>query len=322
MAASGGPGCRPSLRAGPRETSDLASSLRLALGGLDLAITAEEAILPPDDESYREFVSTSAGVPGPEAVRVRLVLTPAPSGNGRTIFESDATWSVLADGRTRVILDRPRPGPALAVHLEPGSTEVLAECGPGWVVPGPPRAIRSPVRYPFDQLLAMYLLGRQGLLVHAAGFLVRGRAVVLPGVSGAGKTTFARLAGGRAGWEPLSDDRIIVRLPEHGEGAFAHGTPWPGEGRVAANRGGPFGWLVFLSQGTTNEVRRLAPAEAAPRLLAAASIPWYDADYLDEALEACDRLLARVPAALLTFRPEPEAVGLVERVMGDGCAPA
>ena len=296
------------------------SSLRLALGGLELAITAEEAILPPDDESYRGFVSTSAGVPGPEAVRVRLVVTPTPTGGGRTIFESDATWTVLADGRRRVILDRPPSGPVLAIHFAPGSSEVLVECAPEWVEPGPPRAIRSPVRYPFDQLLAMYLLGRRGLLVHAAGFLVRGRAVVLPGVSGAGKTTFARLADGREGWEPLSDDRIIVRLGEHGEGASAHGTPWPGEGRVAVNRGGPFGGLVFLSQGTTNEVRRLSPAEAAPRLLAAASVPWYDADYLDGALQACDRLLARVPAALLTFRPEPEAVGLVERVVGDGFA--
>ncbi len=291
------------------------SSLRLALGGLDIAITAEEAILPPDDESYGAFVHASRAVPEPEAVRVRLVLTPAPSGEGRTIFESDATWSVLADGSRRVILDRPPSGPALAVHFEPGSREVLVECAPEWVEPGPPRAIRSPVRYPFDQLLAMYLLGRQGLLVHAAGFLVRGRAVVLPGVSGAGKTTFTRLAEGREGWEPLSDDRIIARLPEHGEGALAHGTPWPGEGRVAVNRGGPLGALVFLAQGSTNETRPLSPAEAATRLLAVASVPWYDAEHLGATLEACDRLVSRVPAALLTFRPEAAAVDLVERLL-------
>jgi hypothetical protein len=160
----------------------------------------------------------------------------------------------------------------------------------------------------------MYLLGRQGLLLHAAGMLVRGRAVVLPGVSGAGKTTFAGLAAGRAGWEALSDDRVLVRVPDDADGAVAHGTPWPGEGRVAANRSGPLGRLVFLSQGGTNTVQPLTPAQAAARLLVTTSVPWYDPDHLDRTLEACDRLVRRVPATLLTFRPDQEAVDLVERL--------
>jgi hypothetical protein len=88
------------------------------------------------------------------------------------------------------------------------------------------------------------------------------------------------------------------------------------------NRGGPLGGLVFLAQGDTNGVRPLSPAEAAPRLLAAASIPWYDAEHLGDSLEACDRLVSRVPAALLTFRPEAAAADLVERLLADDRPPA
>jgi hypothetical protein len=163
----------------------------------------------------------------------------------------------------------------------------------------------------------MYLLGPRGLVVHAAGMIVHGRAVVLPGVSGAGKTTFAGLAAGRAGWEGLSDDRIIVRVPDGVTSVFAHGTPWPGEGRIASSRSGPLARLLFLDQGTTDAVRPLSPAEAASRLAATVSIPWFDAEYLGGTLDACERLVGRVPAALLTFRPSVGAVALVERVLQD-----
>jgi hypothetical protein len=145
--------------------------------------------------------------------------------------------------------------------------------------------------------------------------VVNGRGVVLAGVSGAGKTTFSRLAAGRPGWEPLSDDRVIVRLPDGTREARAHGTPWPGDGRIAANESAPLERLVFLSQADRTEVRFLAPREAAARLMAMASIPWYDAERLGASLEACERLLERVPAALLAFRPDPGAVDAVEGLL-------
>src|SRR5262249_30711126 len=152
-------------------------------------------------------------------------------------------------------------------------------------------------------------------LLHAAGMVVNGRAVVLAGVSGAGKTTFARLAAGRPGWEPLSDDRVIVRLPDGTREAPAHRTPWPGEGRFAANEGAPLARLVFLTQAESNAVRALSAREAAARLVATASIPWYDAERLGASLEACERLLERVPAALLAFRPDARAVDAVEALL-------
>lgn len=292
----------------------LSSSLRLSLGGLELAIGAEQDLLPPEAEAYRAFCAP-APIAGPEAVPVRIVVTKAPAARGRVIFESQAHWSILADGSRRAFVDRDASGPILAVHFEPGGGEVLVECAPAWLSPGPRRAIRSPVCYPVDQILAMYLLGCRGILVHAAGVLVHGRAVVLPGVSGAGKTTFARLAAGRAGWEHLSDDRIIVRLPDDASGAIAHGTPWPGEGRIASNQSGPLARLLFLDQGTTDALRPLTPAQAASRLVATASIPWFDSEYVGATLDACDRLVSRVPATLLTFRPGEAVLALVERVL-------
>jgi hypothetical protein len=299
------------------------SSLRFLLGGLDLAVSADEEVLPPEGDAYRPFVSDAERAAGPETVQVRVLVTGAPRAEGRVIFESEAHWSMLRgeDGR-RSLVDRDASGPVLAVHFDPASTDVLVECSPAWRVEGPPPAVRCPVRYPVDQILAMYLLGRRGLVVHAAGFRVRGRAVVLPGVSGAGKTTFARLARGREDWKALSDDRIIVGVPDGVRGAVAHGTPWPGEGRVASNDSGPLERLAFLVQGSANAWEPLSPAQAATRLLATTSVPWYDPDHLGLTLDACDRLVDRVPAGLLTFRPDDGAPSLVERLLDlDGSGP-
>jgi len=287
----------------------------LSLGGLELAVLSEEEVLPPEGDAYREFWNQGAAPTGPDTIRISLSISDAPAASGRVIFESQAHWSIRAEGSSRTFVDRDPSGPLLAVRFEPGSAEVGVECAPVWRVDGEPRRIRCPVRYPVDQILAMYLLGARGILLHAAGMIVNGRAVVLAGASGAGKTTFARLAAGRPGWEPLSDDRIIVRLPDGTREAHAYGTPWPGEGRIAVNRSAPLAQLVFLSRGERNDARRLPARDAAARLLTTASIPWYDADKLVGSVEACERLLDRVPAALLAFRPDVGAVEAVEDLL-------
>jgi hypothetical protein len=288
----------------------------LSLGGLEFTVLSDEKVLSPDNnEAYREFWNPSAGPAGPEAIRVSISIADPKAPNGRVLFESHAHWSIHAEGRDRIFLDRGPSGPMLAVRFRPGARDVEVECSPAWRIEGEPRAMRCPLGYPVDQILAMYLLGARGLLLHAAGMVVNGRAVVLVGVSGAGKTTFSRLAAGRPGWEPLSDDRVVVRLPDGMRGARVHGTPWPGEGRIAANESAPLAHIVFLSQAENNDVRSLPPRDAVARLVATASIPWYDAERVGASLEACDRLLECIPVALLAFRPDAGAVEAVERLM-------
>jgi hypothetical protein len=282
---------------------------------MELVLTGEGAVVQALAEGpYQAFIRTTAGAePAPcDLTLVRHEAATRPTFDGSVIFESSAAWDVRARGDERGIVAWAE-GPLYAVHLGPGSTEVLVRCAPPLVDDGPPRTIRSPVHYPLDQILAMYLLGRRGFIVHAAGMLVRGRGVALVGVSGAGKTTFSRLATGRAGWTPLSDDRLIVRVD--GEEPRVYGTPWPGEGEIAAGDSGGLRALLFLEQGGTNGVREAAPAEALARLVKAASVPWYDEARVGDTLEACGRLVREVPAAVLTFAPDVGAVETVERLL-------
>ena len=294
--------------------------LRLALGGLDLLLRSSDGHLLrfEGEECYRSFVSPASGaVNQGTSIDIQLTVVDRPIAEGRLILESSATWSVLAQGPERVVVFRflSDPSPVIVVRHELGSSRLFVQCAPRLLEgDGRLRTLDcSLLRYPLDQILSMYLLADRGFILHAAGALVRGQGIVVSGVSGAGKTTFARLASGRPGWEPLSDDRVILtRAPNVSE---LHGTPWPGEGRIAENRSGPLQWLLFLEQGDSNVVRPLTPREAIPRLFQTASLPWFDAVSVGNGLKACEGVLEGTRCGVLTFRPDAGAVDAVEALL-------
>ena len=287
-----------------------------SLGGLSFLLTAPDPPLRLDvGEAYRPFLASD---PTPQrsskVVHVTCVATENPSFSGKAICHSSATWSILARGRERALEFRTPDGDVLYVaQFCPGGDEVTVFCSPRALATQETTTALDIPPYPLDQVLTMYLLEGAGVVLHAAGALVSGQGIALAGVSGAGKSTFMRLAEGRADWQPLSDDRVIVRLDS--DLATLHGTPWPGEGRVAENHHGPLAWLLFLEQASTNELRPLAPGEALARLLRMASVPWYDPEYVGSALAACGSIVKSVRAAVLSFRPEPAALDVVEHLL-------
>jgi len=167
---------------------------------------------------------------------------------------------------------------------------------------------RYALDYPLDELLFQHRLTRDGAVeVHACGVVWRRRTLLFCGVSGAGKSTTARLWSRHAPRSiVLSDDRVVLRPT--GRGARAWGTPWHGEGRFASPQSAPLGAVFFLRHGRATRVRRLAPAEAAARLLARAFPPLWDQGALARALRTCGAIATRVPAFDLAFRPDRSAV--------------
>jgi hypothetical protein len=298
----------------------VAREVSLSFGGFHFRLTAAGPPLVHEaDAVYRPFLRPGPADPSaPDTVHVRFGVSPRPAFEGRTILESTATWSILARGPERGIVFRlpSETEPAWVTRFRPDVPEVSVVCSPQLLQTiGGTTALRSSLfAYPLDQVLTMYLLGARGLVLHAAGALVGGRGVAFSGASGAGKSTLTGLAAGRPAWEPLNDDRVVVRIGG-GVPARVWGTPWSGEGRVAEHRSGSLAWVLFLEHGEVDEIRPLTAAQALPRLLQTASLPWHDAEYLEAALAACDGLIRSVPCAVLTFRPETGAVEAVERLL-------
>jgi hypothetical protein len=231
------------------------------------------------------------------------------------LFATGSSWVAFQDGAAIVLEMRLESSSELLwrARFEPALPAVTVHCGARLVqqTQGQVRVV-NPLHYPLDQLLVIYLMAtRQGLLVHAAGVRAGDQGLVLAGRSGVGKTTIMSLLG--HSYLGLSDDRVMVRSVD--STILAYGTPWAGEGRVAAATAVPLRAIAFLHQARQMRVVPLAPADAVRQLLPAASILWYDRERMAEALGFIDHLLNRIPAYELHFRPEPGVIDLVSELL-------
>ncbi len=168
-----------------------------------------------------------------------------------------------------------------------------------------PYAIDSVMRVVHSLVLAE--LG--GFLVHSASVVRNGRAFLLSGVSGAGKTTISRLAPSDV--TLLTDEISYVRRVACGY--HAHGTPFAGDlGRAGENISAPVAGLYLLVQGRHNHADRIGPAAAARRLLRNILFFADDGGLVERLFRTACEFVSRVPVYELTFRPEADVCDLVE----------
>ncbi len=133
----------------------------------------------------------------------------------------------------------------------------------------------------------------------------------IPGRSGAGKSSLAKILLGADGVALLSDDRVVVRKKH--DSFVAHGTPWPGEAQIALNRQSPLKSIIFLSKAPTNRLVPLNPQQALTRLFPVASIPWYDEDSVSGVLDFCGDLLETVPAYEFQFTLDKDVFAVLSK---------
>ena len=176
------------------------------------------------------------------------------------------------------------------------------------------RIIDLPLVYPLDQLLLMYYFARRkGMLAHAAGMVLKGKAYLFAGASGAGKSTFSELLVQAKLGKVLSDERMIVREIK-GE-MIAFGTPWAGTALIARSGSAPMAAVFFLKHGRENRVVKLDPVAASDRILSMLSIPWYDPDTAAPIIAFAKRVMANVPAFEFQFTPDRSAVEFFRKFM-------
>jgi hypothetical protein len=295
--------------------------LNFEIAGIGICMKGVDGIRFVETDPLRQMFVTPANRKGPVDISIEVRLDSNPTEKRRSfepVFHSGGPWSLWQDGERFLIRLQP-PGddaPHCQAFFSRDFSSGTVYCGDAATAgraEGP--RVANPMCYPLDQVVTMHhLASRAGVLVHAAGAVYRGRGLIFPGVSGAGKSTIAKLLSAR-GHTLLSDDRIVMRITEDGPRGW--GTPWPGEGRMALNQAIALDGIVFLNQAPVNDMTPLTPGQALKRLLPMVSVPWYRADFFEPVLQTCGALVGRIPAFDLFFAPSAGVADVLDTLLVD-----
>jgi hypothetical protein len=153
------------------------------------------------------------------------------------------------------------------------------------------------------------LLARKGgFLLHASSAIRNGRAFLFSGVSGAGKTTMARLAPPDASL--LTDEISYVLRREASYDAV--GTPFYGElARPGENLQAPIEALYLLAKGPKNKIEPIEGAEAVRGLLGNILFFARDTEFVKLVFDTACEFVNRVPVRRLTFVPDASVWELI-----------
>jgi len=272
--------------------------LRWDLAGFALEVRVPSGVVEPLHAIWGDFVATT---PGPADLVVDVeVVAPSPELRGRQT-------EVARDGDGDV-----------CVRMVEGTVELRAS-GSARISA---RAAASPgdLAWAVHNLLlpaiAWHLADRRaGALVHGAAVVIDGRAHVLAGPEGSGKSTFATVAGA-AGVDVLGED--LVLLDGAGGRVDAVAAPYRVE---RATRRGPGRWplagILFPRHGAAPSIAPASDLAGVARL--AANLPYVAGT--DAGIAVARAIAARVPLRELTFAPDPSFLALL-RDPGAGAGPA
>lgn len=149
------------------------------------------------------------------------------------------------------------------------------------------------------------------LFLHASQIAYRGRGILFTAPSGTGKTTQAKLWQKFRGAEIICNDRTLTRKVD---GAWrTYGYPLDGSEPVRSNAVNTLGAVVLLEQGRENQVQRLRPTKALPRLMRQVVLDCWSGEARTAAMELLITLMEEIPVYLLTCTPDERAVEALER---------
>jgi hypothetical protein len=166
--------------------------------------------------------------------------------------------------------------------------------------------------YSLDSVLrivhTLLLAQEGGFLLHASSAIRNGRAFLFSGVSGAGKTTMARLAPPDAAL--LTDE--ISYVTRRGDRYLALGTPFYGElARPGENLSAPIEALYLLAKGPKNIIEPVEGVDAVRGLMENILFFARDPEFVNLVFDTACEFAGKVPVRRLTFVPDSSVWELI-----------
>lgn len=162
--------------------------------------------------------------------------------------------------------------------------------------------------------LSLQLLDRfDGMVLHSAALVYRGKAYLFTAPPGTGKSTHVLL------WKEklkeqvqiLNGDKPLLRL--QADQVTVYGGPWQGKERLGYNGSAPLGGIYILRRGSINQTAPIDSVEALAELLSATVYP-PDREGTDKLISLLSRLMQQIPVRVLYCRPD---IGAVDAVLSE-----
>lgn len=167
----------------------------------------------------------------------------------------------------------------------------------------------------FSSLLALErrLVEKKAMILHCAYVKHRGEAILFSAPSETGKTTQANL------WEQYRGSRTIngdKSLLQRVNGRWtAQGWPVCGTSEICHNLATPIKAIVMLSQGKSDQVRIMSPAEAFSQLYSQITVNTWNRGFVQRNMDQIAALMGEVPVYHLACTISEQAVACLEAAL-------
>ena len=148
-------------------------------------------------------------------------------------------------------------------------------------------------------------------MMHASAVICNGKAILFTGVSGAGKSTQARLWKKYARAEVLNFDQALI-FPRK-EPVMVCGTPWAGKENLYVPGKYPLGAIVLVEKAGDNKVTELSKGEAFSRIYLNNYLYPLNEEIENRYCDSISRLVAEIPVYGLKCTVTGEAVTCLYR---------
>ncbi len=267
-------------------------------------------LIPPAE--YDPFIIPASALIPDAVYQPRLVSNAISPCDTESIFWDNGIWRTRLYDENRLEID--------IFDIQSGGWRQAARMAPDFstgelLIPEPQfgTTVLRPLYHPQDRAV---VLGRichlGGVMMHSSSILVDGKVLIFAGMSGAGKTTLARLWR-MHGATILNDERNLIHC-KNGK-AIAGASPWHGEENQVNPGTGPLAGIFFLNQASSNRLHPLPLAESLPKMLTTSFIPVFMPGGPARTLESCHAILEGVPAYGLDFTPDARALELCRSVI-------
>lgn len=160
------------------------------------------------------------------------------------------------------------------------------------------------------------LVRRGRITLHAAAVELEGRALLLTGHSGVGKSTRADLMIEHFGATRISGDRPCLDV----ETKRVYGMPWDGKEKCYRDCSFPALAILEVRRGKGDFLLRLSPAQARRVMLARGFIPIWDEETAAIALAVAEKAAREIPCYRLYCSPDKAGVSAIVDALWHGDA--